>query len=358
MMLFDAHLDLAMNAVEWNRDLTRPIAEIRAAEESMSDKPDRGHGTVALPEMRRGQIGLCVATLIARVEHDAYSPVQGWRSQAQAWSMTQAQRAWYRCMEEAGEMRLVSDSDSLEQQLASWQGPPPEGGDRPVGFMLSLEGADSLITLDHLHRAHQDGLRAVGPAHYGPGVYAFGTDSDGSLGRNGKALLSEMSQLGMILDVTHLSDTCFWEAIDHYDGPIWASHQNCRALVPGLRQFNDEQLRVLIERRAVIGAALDAWMLVPGWVRGSTTPTGAGVTMQSVADHIDHVCQLAGNSLHSGLGSDLDGAFGNEQTPSDLDTIADLGNVLECLRRRGYGDDALENIASGNFIAFLRRAFA
>src|SRR2546428_378088 len=98
MLIFDAHLDLAMNALEWNRDLKRPTEEIRQRERGMTDKPDRGKGTVSLPEMRRGGIGFCVATLIARVEHNAYSPVLGWRSPEQAWAQTQGQRAWYRAM--------------------------------------------------------------------------------------------------------------------------------------------------------------------------------------------------------------------------------------------------------------------
>src|SRR5690606_38518726 len=113
MWIFDAHLDLAMNAIEWNRDLTKPLEAIRASEAYLRDRVDRGQGTVSLPEMRRGRILGCVATLIARVEHDAFSPVQGWRSAAQAWAMTQAQRAWYACMEEAGEMRLIHDAQSL-----------------------------------------------------------------------------------------------------------------------------------------------------------------------------------------------------------------------------------------------------
>src|SRR5213075_3073720 len=74
-LIFDAHLDLAMNALEWNRDLTRTVVELRASEQGMTDKPDRGNGTVSLPEMRRGGVHLCVATLIARIEHNAYSPV-------------------------------------------------------------------------------------------------------------------------------------------------------------------------------------------------------------------------------------------------------------------------------------------
>src|SRR5436190_23577092 len=124
-LIFDAHLDLAMNAIEWNRDLTLSIADLRRLEAGLTDKPDRGRGTVCLPEMRRAGIGLCVATQIARVEHDAWSPVAGWRSPAQAWAMTQAQRAWYRAMEEAGEMTLIHDRAGLDRHLARWSEAAP-----------------------------------------------------------------------------------------------------------------------------------------------------------------------------------------------------------------------------------------
>src|SRR5439155_8275865 len=124
MLLFDAHLDLAMNALEWNRDLTRPIDEIRQRENGMTDKPDRGRGTVCLSEMRRGGIGLCVATQIARIAHNAYSPVFGWRSQEQAWAQTQGQLAWYRAMEETGQMTQIKDAEVLKRHLRLWAETP------------------------------------------------------------------------------------------------------------------------------------------------------------------------------------------------------------------------------------------
>jgi membrane dipeptidase len=223
--------------------------------------------------------------------------------------------------------------------------------------VLSLEGADSIVTLTHLERAYAQGLRAVGPAHYGPGVYAQGTNATGGIGARGRDLLRVMEELGIILDVTHLCDDSLREALDHFRGPLWASHSNCRALVPHNRQFSDDHIRELIRRGAVIGAAFDAWMLVPDWVRGESTPQSAGVTLASVANHIDHICQIAGNAHHCGIGSDLDGGFGREQGPSDVATIADLSSLPAVLRARGYSDDDVERIAHGNFVTFLRNAW-
>ncbi|MHA3774420.1 dipeptidase [Verrucomicrobiota bacterium sgz303538] len=355
--VFDAHLDLAMNAIEWNRDLRQPVAELRQRESRLRDKPDRGKGTVAFPEMRHGGVGICVATQLARVDHDAYSPIFGWRSQAQAWAMTQGQLAWYKAMEEAGEMVQLQTRADLEKHLSLWFDDSVEQEKKPIGYILSLEGADSLPSPAYLERAFGYGLRAIGPAHYGPGVYAFGTDSDGGLNEKGKELLREINRLGLILDVTHLCDQCFWEALDLVSGPIWASHQNCRTLVPHMRQFSDEQIRAIVDRGGVIGCALDAWMLVPGWQRGVTTPQQTGVGLQHVADHIDHICQLAGNARHVGLGSDLDGCFGIEQTPVDLDTIADLQKLAGILTTRGYSADDVEGICWRNFVGFLRRVW-
>jgi membrane dipeptidase len=357
MFILDAHLDLAMNALEWNRDYTRPIAEIRQREAHLTDKPDRGRGTVCLPELRRGGIGICVATQIARTKMGA-SPVSGWHSQAQAWAQTQGQLAWYNAMEEAGEMIQIRDLAGLERHLALWQTATPEAQEnQPVGYILSLEGADSIITLAHLERAYGYGLRAVGPTHYGPGIYGFGTDSTGPLTAKGRELVKEMDRLGLILDATHLCDECFWEALDLFSGPVWASHSLCRALTPHNRQFDDAQIKALVQRGAVIGGALDAWMMIPGWVRGKTTPESAGLKLEKLVDHIDHVCQLAGNARHSGIGTDLDGAFGREQTPADLETIADLTRLPELFQARGYTSAEIEGIMSGNFLRFLRNAW-
>jgi len=353
--IIDAHLDLSMNAMEWNRDLRLSLTELNKLETGMTDKPDRGNATVTFSELHNGNIGLVVATQIARYVKPG-SPLSGWNSQEQAWAQTQGQLAWYKAMEKQGILRQITDRHTLDAHLLEWN--DEKKHQKPIGYILSLEGADSIVDLGYLEGAYANGLRAIGPAHYGPGVYAFGTDSSGEMGQKGRALLKKMEELNIILDVTHLSDVSFWEALDHFHGHLWASHNNCRQLVNHNRQFSDEMIKAIVDRGGVIGAALDAWMLYEGWIRGKTTPKIANVTLETVVDHIDHICQLAGNTQHVGMGTDLDGAFGTEQCPADLDTIADLQKIPSILSSRGYTTEDIRNIFSENWIRFLRRAWA
>jgi membrane dipeptidase len=239
--------------------------------------------------------------------------------------------------------------------LELWQNPGPE---LPIGYILSLEGADSIVSMDHLEKAYEQGLRAIGPAHYGPGTYAHGTDSVGGIGQKGRELLKKIESLNLILDATHLCDQSFWETMKVYHGPVWASHNNCRKFVNHNRQFSDEQINELIARKAVIGIALDAWMMVPNWQRGISTPTGMGVTLDQMVDNIDHICQLAGNCYHVGIGTDLDGGFGKEQCPADIDTIADLQTLPQKLKGRGFREGDIEQIMHKNFIRFLHETWS
>jgi membrane dipeptidase len=354
MFTIDAHLDLAMNAMEWNRDLRMPVHDIRRSELGMTDKPDRGNGTVAFPELRKGNIGLVVATQIARVQTPG-TGLSGWFSPEQAWAQTQGQLQWYRVMEEAGELVQIIDRQTLQTHLSLWNN-GSSNDEKPIGYMLSLEGADSIVNIDYLNRSYQTGLRALGPAHYGPGRYANGTNSTGGLNQMGKALLREMSQLNLILDVTHLCDDAFWDAIEIYDGPIWASHHNCRSLVDHNRQLSDDMIKVLIQKKAVIGGALDAWMMVPNWVRGKSTPQSMQCNLEVMIDHLDYICQLAGNCENIGIGTDLDGAFGTEQCPYNLDTIADVQLIPSILQKRGYQDQDIKKVMHGNWLRVMEAA--
>ncbi len=347
--IFDAHLDLSMNALEWNRDLRQELTQIRALEKGMTDLPDRSKGVVSFPAMRRGNIGLCMATLIARYVKPE-NTLPGWNSPEQAWAQTQGQLAWYRVMEADGQLFQIKNKQQLTLHVANWNA---QSSNPAIGYLLSLEGADSIVSMEYLHLLYEEGLRAIGPAHYGPGTYAFGTDSSGGIGTKGRLLLQEMAQLNLILDATHLCDQSFWETLDFYQGPIWASHSNTRKWVPNERQFDDNQIMALLERESVIGMAFDAWMMHPDWKRGVTTPASSGLQLEAIVNHIDHICQLAGNSKHVMLGSDLDGGFGKEQCPVDIETIADLQKLDDILLKRGYTSEDIERIFIKNGLRFL-----
>ena len=348
VLIFDAHLDLSLNALQHNRDLRKPLTKMRAREAGLTDLPERGRNTVSFQEMRHADIGVCVATQIGGCMQPP-GPLGSWASPEHAWAMTQGQLAWYRTMEDCDELRMIRTGAELSEHLDEWNA---DADNVPIAFILSLEGADSIRTLTDLETAYGYGLRALGPAHYGIGRYALGHDHDGPLSPAGRELLQEMDRLGLILDLTHLSEPTFWDALECYSGPVWASHHNCRALVDDPRQLSDDQIRAIAERNGVIGLALDAWMIVPGWVRGKSTPQDAGVTLEDAVNHIDHVCQLLGDTQHCGIGTDLDGGFGTEQTPVDLDSIADVRRILEILRKRGYSQTDIIHIAHGNFVNF------
>ena len=364
MFIIDAHLDLATNAITLNRDLTRPVHTIREREKQLNlkDTQDRANGTVALPELRKGNVGLVVTTIISRYSAAGYPlafvNLPGWHSPEQAYAYGQAQLAWYKVMEDMGEMVQIKTWFQLQDHLGGWTHDTIVNNKKPVGYILSIEGADSIINLKYLEKYYEQGVRAIGPAHFGPGRYAAGTHSDGTgLTNLGKELLHEMDGLNIILDTTHLTDTGFFEAMDIFKGAVWASHQNCRALVPGERQFSDEQIKLIIERDGVIGGALDTWMLYPDFQIGKSNPRDLGINLEKLVDHFDHICQLAGNSLHIGFGTDLDGLFGTEQTPYDMDTIADIVKFEKILSRRGYTDENISNIFSGNWLRLIKKAW-
>ena len=364
MFTIDAHLDLATNALSLNRDLTKSVYAIREKEQSLGwkDTPDRGRGTVSLPMLRQGEIGLVIATIISRVSEQGnplpHLSLPGWHSPAQAYAFAQGQLAWYRVMEEQGEMVQITNAAELNRHLTVWNETTVPNEQKPVGYILSLEGADSVIDMEYLEKYYQNGLRLIGPAHFGPGRYAAGTHSDGSgLTAEGKVLLKAMDRLGIVLDTTHLTDKAFYEALDIYQAPIIASHQNCRTLVPGERQFTDDQLRQIIARGGVIGGALDAWMLHADFQRSRDKPLELDIRLEKLVDHFDHICQLAGNSQHIAFGTDLDGLFGTEQSPHDLDTIADISKYEAILSRRGYSSDDIENVFFRNWFRFFSRVW-
>jgi membrane dipeptidase len=357
MLIVDAHLDLAWNALQWNRDITRSVYTIRTREATVAGK-GRGQNTVALPELRAGRVALCFATLLARSTGHPVAHVD-FDTPEQAYGVAQGQLAYYQALEAAGTIRIITTVQALDTHLEAWTGWESSGAagePPPIGIVLSMESADSILSPDQLDKWWQQGLRLIGPAHYGMGRYAGGTSVEDGLTPIGETLVSRLSNAGFILDLTHLSDKGFWQALELHTGVVIASHNNCRTLVPHQRQFSNDQIRAIAARGGVLGAALDVWMLQPGFIKGVSS--NQGITLSMVADHIDYICQLTGSYQHVGIGSDLDGGYGREQSPCDLDTIADLQKLAELLAGRGYADQEIADIMHGNWINLLRRAWS
>lgn len=363
-LIVDAHLDLAMNALEYGRSLLLPLEEIRRRE-----GPDGGPGgagvcTVTIPALREAGVFLCGATVYARVGEPT-AGLSGCPDQAAAYGVARGHLAYYEALARQGVIRIVTSADGLAAHRREWRdgwagrrlGRPAqrsaeEPASPPLGIILLMECADPLLHPGDVERWAAAGLRAVGPAHFGPNIYAHGTGSEGGLTPGGRELLRIMEGARLVLDVSHLADQAFWEAMDAFRGPVMASHSNCRALAPGPRQLDDGQIKTLIERDAVIGIALETAMLAGE--RGRLGGREA-VGWDDVAAHIDHICQLAGSSRHVGLGTDLDGGFGRERVPAPLDSVRDVPGLAHALADRGYGPDDVTAIMGGNWLRFWER---
>jgi len=363
MLIIDGHLDLALNALQCNRDLLHSAFTIRVRESS-APKPGLpeswgiAQGTVGLPEMRQGRIALCFATMVA--DSTGTPTPYSYSSSLQAYGVARGQLAYYRALEKKGYVRIITDVAMLDSHMAEWEAwDADENADTentpPLGIVVSMEGADPILHPNELQEWWDLGLRMIIIAHFGPGRYAGGTGTELGLTELGVRLLAEMERLGVLLDLTHCSDQAFWQALEYYNGPVLASHSNSRALVPNQRQISDEQIKAIIERGGVIGICADVWMLEPGWVFG--VGTNENVTLGTMVNHIDHVCQLAGNSRHAAIGSDLDGGYGRSQSPRDLETIADLQKLIGLLADRGYRTADIANIMYGNWLRLLRQSW-
>ena len=360
MLIFDGDCPAASSLLdERNRDLTLPLDELRA---QMRDAhPESIFVPYAcLPEMRRGRIACVLMKIVARRVWPG-SLLPGFHGAESVYAVGQGQRALYRALEHNDEAVILTLSSEISRHIERWE-QEEDCSDLPVGFVLGLESADPIIEPSQVHAWWDDGVKVVSLTHYGPSMYAHGTGSEGGLKEPAAELLREMESCGMLLDMTHIADQSFWEAIELFSGPLLATHQNCRALAPGQRQFTDEQLNVIIERGGVIGASMDTWMLweeevidwsdTAGFPRRDHFPREA-VTLAHVANHIDHVCQLAGNSLHAAIGGDTDGQGGVDGAPLEIDSVADYQKLGPILESRGYSEEDIANIMYRNWQAFF-----
>lgn len=353
-MIIDSHLDLSFSALQINRDLTQPAATIRV-HDPVPVMSSFGSCTVSFPELRKGRVGIVFGTVMTRIDPNDRWTRTGMYTQAQCYGIGRGQLAYYQALEREGILRFIHNRTDLDTMVQAWEDPNPS---TPIGLVLAMESTDSIVGPEQVEEWYGAGLRVASISHYGVSTYSHGTGTEGGLLPPAKPLLKAFRDFGIIVDMTHLTDQAFWEVLDIYDGPVLASHHNCRALVPGQRQLTDDMIKAIAERGGVIGASLDSWMLDTNWKFDQGTKQLSRATLQSVVDHIDHIAQLLGNTRHSGIGSDLDGGFGAEQTVQDLNTIADLQKLHPIFSSRGYSDEDIRNIFSGNWVRLLRETWS
>ncbi len=353
-MIVDAHEDLAWNMQTFARDYTRSVAELRRAEAGSTAVQHNGQTMLGWPDWIRGRVGLVFAVLHAAPSHAREGPwdVVIYEDPASAHAVYWRQMDLYHRLldEHEDKFGLIASQRDLSAHRQAWE---REDDERRVGLVLSMEGAEGVGEPAELEAWHDRGLRIVGPA-WDRTRYAGSGYEPGPLTGLGRELLEVMGELGMILDISHLSEEAALQALDSYRGAIIASHANPRRLIPNTRypgrHLSDTVMEGLLERDGVQGIALANKFLRDGWRAGDRREL---VTIDHVVQHIDYVCQMAGNADHVGLGSDFDGGFGLEGAPTGLDSIADLDKIGQALIGRGYKKDDMLKVLGANWIRIL-----
>jgi len=348
--IVDAHQDIAWNWLDLGRDPTESALAGREREKGTDIPAALGIRSTGLPEWLAGRIGVIFATLFVLPLRHAHGLLdrQAYTTAEQAHAKAARQLDEYkRLVDREPRLRLITTAQELDQVVAGWTTPAVEPA---IGLVMSMEGADPIREPAEARDWYQRGVRIVGPA-WAATRYAGGTHEPGPLTPLGRRLLAEMAQLNMVLDLSHLAEQAYLEAVDTYPGALIASHSNPRKFLPTDRGLSDEMIRQLAGRDGVVGIVPFNAFLKPGWKKGDSREE---VSIHLVAEAIDHVAQLTGSSAHVGLGTDFDGGFGAESIPAEMDTIADLPLIAEALSDRGYALSDIERIMNGNWLRILR----
>jgi membrane dipeptidase len=357
-LIVDSHQDLAWNMLTFKRDYTRPVAETRRLEAQTLIPERMGDCTLGWDEYQRGRVAIVFSTLFATPARKKERWDILWYPDFDtARKLYRDQVNVYRRLTDShpDKFRIIASTGDLDSILQHWSQPARDGEGHPVGLVMLMEGAEGIRSVNELPEWWDLGLRIIGLAWMGT-RYCGGTSEPGGLTDDGRAMLSAMADHRFMLDLSHMDETAALESLDAYEGPLLTSHANCAALMKGSdsnRHVSDRVIAGLIERGGVQGIIPFNSFLKPGWNR-KTGSRREDVSLDTYIAHIDHVCQIAGNSLHAAIGSDFDGGFGWQSIPMELDTIADLQMVKGKLRERGYTETDAANILGGNWLRFLQ----
>jgi membrane dipeptidase len=362
-LIVDAHEDLAYNILNFGRDYTRSAVETRRIEsESGSEAPlHTDNALLGWPDYLRGGVAVVFGTLFATPirRREGEWDKQSYADFSQAHRLYRLQLDTYHKLtdEHPDKFRLVSSQADLEGVLAYWaQGGEEDSSstaEKPVGIVPLMEGAEAILSPSELPEWWEQGLRIIGPAWAGT-RFCGGTREPGPLTGEGRELLEAMADIDFTLDLSHMDWLSARQALDMYPGPLIASHANAAALLPGYdgnRLLPDDVIRGIIARQGIIGVIPFCKFLDNDWEKGDRRD---GITLETLAAHIDHICQMAGDALHAGLGSDFDGGFGLESAPAGVETIADLQKLAPILMAKGYNNEEIAAVLGENWLRHLK----
>ncbi|MBL8103720.1 MAG: dipeptidase [Anaerolineales bacterium] len=358
-LIVDAHADIAYNMLKYERDYTRSAAETRRLEAGTQTVMDNQDSLLGWDDYQRGQVAVIFSTLFTLPHRFRKSETekQVYKNFDEAHRLYREQLLTYHRMTDTipDKFRLIASRSDLNLILDNWASPASQQTGHPVGMVVLMEGAEGIRHPSELDEWHDLGVRLIGPAWVGT-RYCGGWKEPGPLTDDGRELLAAMADYNFTLDLSHMDERAAIEALDRYRGPIVATHANCAVLMPNSnsnRHLSDRIIEGVIERDGAVGVVPFNSYLKVGWV--SDKNPRSEVPLDVVVNHIDHICQLAGDSLHAGIGSDFDGGFGLQSVPPEIDTVADLQNLVSLLKARGYSETDVENILSGNWLARLKR---
>lgn len=357
-LIVDAHQDLAWNALSLGRNYSLSAQQTRQAEQGGPNPGRNGSSLLGLPDYLRGNVAVVFSTLYAAPLRRRFGEweTQCYKDTAQAHLVYAKQLDYYeRLADEHQQFKLINTVKDLEGVLATWKEPVP-AEQRRIGLVRLMEGADGVREPKEIEWWYERGVRVVGLA-WAATRYAGGTGEPGPLTDEGRELLNEMAHFGLILDLSHSSDESYLQSIERYQGVVIASHANPRALLKNPQRperfLSDDMIRVLAQRGGVAGIVPYNHFLNTEW---RLEDGKDALTLDTtVVAMIDYICQLTGSADHVALGSDFDGGFGQERTPAEIDTVADLGLVGTRLQARGYTEADVEKILNGNWLRILRQ---
>ncbi len=358
-LIIDSHQDMAWNMLAYGRDYTRSVQVTRRLEAGTATPDRNGECLVGWPEYQRGQVAVVFATLfVPPARKKDLDDVIAYADFAAAHHLYRDQITVYRKLADAqpDKFQLICSKRELDSVIEHWSKPAREEAGHPVGLVYLMEGAEAIRSPHELSEWYELGLRIIGLAWAGT-RYCGGTGEPGPLTEEGRKLISAMAEYNFILDLSHMDEAAALESLDRYEGPVIATHSNCAALMEGAgtnRHLPDRVIRGLIERDGVIGLIPLNTFLKVGWLRKNGSRREE-VSLDAFIAHIDHVCQLAGDANHAGIGSDFDGGFGLQSIPPELDTIADLQVVASKLITLGYSEADAANVLGGNWLRLLQK---